>query len=151
MTSDKLVAGLSPATPGLIARLYSRVVTEGVVHQTNSMTAEVVKTLENAYRDVRIAYAAEVARHCDVQDLDFYALRDEVNRQVAQADEASGNPNAVPSGGLLVPTLGVGGHCLPKDGILLWWRALEQGKDTSRSLILEARRITTSRPGRCSS
>ena len=147
VTSDKLVAGLSPATPRLIARLYAKVVTEGVVHQTNSMTAEVVKTLENAYRDVRIAYAAEVARYCDAHDLDYYALRDEVNGRVSQADEASRDPNAVPSGGLLVPTLGVGGHCLPKDGILLWWRALEQGRDTSRSLILEARRINDESPG----
>lgn len=145
-TADKLVAGLCPATPALIARLYSHVVTEGVLHQTNSMTAEVVKTLENAYRDVRIAYAAEVARHCDAHDRDYYALRDEVNTRVAQSDDASRNPNAVPSGGLLVPTLGVGGHCLPKDGILLWWRARERGLDTSRSLILEARHINDESP-----
>ena len=145
-TSDKLVAGLDPVTPVLIARLYSHVVTKGTVHRTNSMTAEVVKTLENAYRDVRIAYAAEVARHCDAHDLDYYALRDEVNARVGQADDASRDPNAVPSGGLLIPTLGVGGHCLPKDGILLWWRALERGLDTSRSLILEARRINDESP-----
>lgn len=147
VTSDKLVAGLSPATPGLIARLYARVVTQGTLYQTNSMTAEVVKTLENAYRDVRIAYAAEVARYCDSQDVDYFALRDEVNRRVAQTDGASSDPNAVPSGALLIPTLGVGGHCLPKDGILLWWRALEHGRDTSRSLILEARRINDESPG----
>ncbi|MBA3316573.1 MAG: nucleotide sugar dehydrogenase [Gemmatimonadales bacterium] len=145
-TSDKLVAGLNPVTPALIARLYSHIVTEGTVYQTSSMTAEVVKTLENAYRDVRIAYAAEVARHCDAHDLDYYALRDEVNRRADQADAASRDPNAVPSGGLLIPTLGVGGHCLPKDGILLWWRALERGLDTSRSLILEARRINDDSP-----
>lgn len=52
----------------------------------------------------------------------------------------------VPSGGLLVPTVGVGGHCLPKDGILLWWRALEAQVDASRSLILEARRINDESP-----
>ena len=103
------------------------------------MTAEVVKTLENAYRDVRIAFSAEIVRYCDEHDLDFYAVREEVNRRLAQADEASANPTAVPSGGILVPTVGVGGHCLPKDGILLWWRAVEGGADASRSLILEAR------------
>jgi hypothetical protein len=42
--------------------------------------------------------------------------------------------------------LGVGGHCLPKDGILLWWRALEAGRSTDRSLILEARRINDASP-----
>jgi len=45
-----------------------------------------------------------------------------------------------------VPTVGVGGHCLPKDGILLWWRALEAGEKTDRSLILESRRINDESP-----
>ncbi len=145
-TSDKLVAGLHPDTPGLIRKLYARIVTRGTLHPTNSMTAEVVKTLENAYRDVRIAFAAEVVRHCDAAGIDFYALRDQVNQRLHQDDQASADPNAVPSGGLLVPTVGVGGHCLPKDGILLWWRALEAQRDTSHSLILDARRINDRSP-----
>jgi UDP-N-acetyl-D-mannosaminuronic acid dehydrogenase len=144
--SDKLVAGLHPATPELIRRLYARIVTGGTCYPTNSMTAEVVKTLENAYRDVRIAYSAEVARYCDAHDIDFYAVRDQVNDRVAQADAASADPNAVPSGALLVPTVGVGGHCLPKDGILLWWRRVESGADTSGSLIFESRRINDESP-----
>jgi len=146
-SSDKIVAGLHPITPELIQRLYSRIVTEGTLYPTNSMTAEIVKTLENAYRDVRIAFAAEVVRWCDVHDVDFYAVRDAVNARQGQSDDASHRPTAVPSGGLLVPTIGVGGHCLPKDGILLWWRALEAQVDASRSLILEARRINDESPG----
>ena len=63
--SDKLMGGLSPVTPTLIQRLYALIVTKGALHCTNSLTAEVVKTLENAYRDVRIAYAAEIVRYCD--------------------------------------------------------------------------------------
>lgn len=144
--SDKIIAGLHPATPGLIRRIYSRIVTSGVLHETNSLTAEVVKTLENAYRDVRIAYAAEVARHCDRRDIDFFTLRDRVNARARQVDTASADPQAVPSGGLLVPMLGVGGHCLPKDGVLLWWRALEAKQSAARSLILEARRINDASP-----
>ncbi len=145
-SSDKLVAGLHPATPVLIERLYRRVVTRGTLYQTNSMTAEVVKTLENAYRDVRIAYAAEIARECDARGVDFFALREAVNTRVRQGDAATADPTAVPSGGLLVPTTGVGGHCLPKDGILLWWRRLERGEDQSRSLILGARIIDDASP-----
>ncbi len=144
--SDKIIAGLHPETAGLIRRIYARIVTKGVLHETNSMTAEIVKTLENAYRDVRIAYAAEVARYCDAEDIDFFALRDSVNVLAKQQDTASSDPQVVPSGGLLVPMLGVGGHCLPKDGILLWWRALEAGVDRSRSLILEARQINDESP-----
>jgi UDP-N-acetyl-D-mannosaminuronic acid dehydrogenase len=145
-SADKVVAGLHPDTPELIARLYRRIVTRGTLHLTNSMTAEVVKTLENAYRDVRIAYAAEVARHCDARGIDFFALRDLANERLDDSDAASKDPNAVPSGGLLVPTVGVGGHCLPKDGILLWWRALEAHQDTRSSLILESRRINDASP-----
>jgi UDP-N-acetyl-D-mannosaminuronic acid dehydrogenase len=145
-SSDKLVGALRPETADLVARLYGRIVTQGKLHRTNSLTAEVVKTLENAYRDVRIAYAAEVCRWCDDHDVDFFALRDEVNARVHHEDAASRDPGAVPSGALLVPTLGVGGHCLPKDGILLWWRACEAGLDTSRSLILEARHVNDASP-----
>lgn len=145
--SDKLVAGLSDGTAEAIATLYGTIVTGGALHRTNSMTAEIVKTLENAYRDVRIAFAAEVMRWCDAHDVDFYALRDAVNTSVRLSDAASADPSVVPSGGLLVPTVGVGGHCLPKDGILLWWRRLEAGDPAAeRSLILESRRINDESP-----
>lgn len=144
--SDKLVAGLHPLTPVLIQRIYSRIVTGGKLHQTNSMTAEFVKTLENAYRDVRIAFAAELVRYCDAHDIDFYALRESINQRLAQTDAASGSATAVPSGAILVPTVGVGGHCLPKDGILLWWRRHESGAATDRSLILGSRLINDESP-----
>ncbi|HWZ60700.1 MAG TPA: hypothetical protein VNW46_17080, partial [Gemmatimonadaceae bacterium] len=47
--SDKLIGGLHPVTAELIKRLYARIVTGGTLYTTNSMTAEIVKTLENAY------------------------------------------------------------------------------------------------------
>lgn len=144
--ADKLVAGLHPLTPQLIQRLYSRIVTKGALHITNSMTAEIVKTLENAYRDVRIAFSAEVVRYCDQHDIDFYAIRDAVNDRLAQNDLVSQDAAAIPSGAMLVPTLGVGGHCLPKDGILLWWRLIESGADTACSLILQSRLINDESP-----
>jgi len=145
-SADKLVAGLHPLTPRLISRVYSRIVTKGELHQTNSMTAEVVKTLENAYRDVRIAFATEIVRYCDEHDIDFFAVRDEVNKRISQTDEASGSATVVPVGGILVPMIGVGGHCLPKDGVLLWWRKIESGADTSNSLILQSRLINDESP-----
>jgi len=145
-TSDKIVAGINPVTPLLVERLYSHIVTAGKLLPTNSMTAEVVKTLENAYRDVRIAFSTEVARYCDQKDVNFYQLRDCVNELLAQEDDASSNPGSIPRGGLLIPTIGVGGHCLPKDGILLWWRKIQSGADISKSLILLARTINDESP-----
>jgi UDP-N-acetyl-D-mannosaminuronic acid dehydrogenase len=148
-TSDKIAGGLAERTADMIRNLYSRIVTGGKVYATNSMTAEIVKTLENAYRDVRIAFATEIARYCDDHNIDFYRVRESINRRLSQWDEATADATAVPSGGLLVPTLGVGGHCLPKDGILLWWRRLQSGNDQSNSLILEARRINDESPQAC--
>jgi len=144
--SDKLAGGLHPVTPKLIAKLYSHIVTRGTVFQTNSLTAEIVKTLENAYRDVRIAFSTEIVRYCDAHDIDFYKAREKVNSLLSQSDKASSEPNAVPSGGILIPMLGVGGHCLPKDGILLWWRNIERGAYTKSSLILTSRIINDESP-----
>ncbi len=144
--SDKLAAGLNPLTPVMIAKIYSNIVTIGNLFKTNSLTAEVVKTFENAYRDVRIAYSAEIAKYCDNHDINFYKVRDKVNKMLNQEDEASEKPNAVPTGGLLIPMIGVGGHCLPKDGILLWWRKIESGADTEKSLIINSRKINNDSP-----
>lgn len=144
--ADKLAGGLHPETPKLIAKLYDHIVTNATVFQTNSLTAEIVKTLENAYRDVRIAFSTEIVRYCDENNIDFYKVRNKVNAMLSQSDNASADPNAVPSGGLLIPMLGVGGHCLPKDGILLWWRNNQKGNDNSKSLILESRLINDASP-----
>ena len=144
--SDKLAGGLHPETPKLIAKLYNHIVTNAEVFQTNSLTAEIVKTLENAYRDVRIAFSSEIVRYCDENKIDFYKVRDKVNTRLSQTDSATADPNVVPSGGILIPMLGVGGHCLPKDGILLWWRNIETGTDTSNSLILNSRIINDESP-----
>jgi hypothetical protein len=73
-------------------------------------------------------------------------VRDQVNQRLAQEDAASSDPNVVPRGGLLLPTIGVGGHCLPKDGILLLWRQLENNSGANNSLILESRKINDASP-----
>ncbi len=144
--SDKLAGGLHPETPKLISKLYKHIVINGNIFQTNSLTAEIVKTLENAYRDVRIAFSTEIVRYCDERNIDFYKVREQVNQKLLQSDNATSDPNMVPSGAILIPMLGVGGHCLPKDGILLWWRNIETGTNTSKSLILNSRIINEESP-----
>ncbi len=133
-SGDKIVAGLRPETTGRILDLYRTFIPAAQLQPADALTAETVKTLENAERDVRIAYSAEAARFCDAADVDFHDLRAEVNRRLEGA------------GGLLIPTVGVGGHCLPKDGILLLWRMIGAGRDTTDSLILESRRINDEAP-----
>lgn len=144
--SDKLAGGLNPDTPELIKKLYKNIVKEGNIYKTNCLSAEIVKTLENAYRDVRIAFSSEISRYCDEHNINFYQVRDTVNSRLEQKDKATSDPNAVPSGGILIPMLGVGGHCLPKDGILLWWRNIKEATETSNSLILQSRLINDQSP-----
>src|SRR5467141_5143293 len=75
------------------------------VHPTDWTTAEVVKTAENAYWDVQIAFANEVALISEELGVDAYRVRDLVN--------------TCPYRMMLVPGAGVGGHCIPKDpGVL---------------------------------
>jgi hypothetical protein len=45
-----------------------------------------------------------------------------------------------------MPNVGVGGQALPRDGVLLWWRALEAGQPSRNSLILAARSINDASP-----
>lgn len=145
-TTDRLVGGLHPEAPVLAASLYRRIVTRGRVLATSGLTTEIVRTLENAARDVRIAFATEIARYCDRIDVDFNTLRDQVNDVLGWRDDASWDGAAVPTGALLVPTVGVGGHCLPRDGIYLWWRALEAGHPSRNSLFLAARSVNDASP-----
>jgi UDP-N-acetyl-D-mannosaminuronate dehydrogenase len=65
---------------------------------------------------------------------------------LSQSDLANDRPNEVPSGGLLIPTLGVGGHCLPKMVFYLWWRKLETEKSMPSSLIIQSRTINNQSP-----
>ena len=144
--SDKLVGGLGPEAPVLAASLYRRILSRGKPIVTNSLAAETASAIETAFRDVRIAFSTEVARHCDKIDVDFRTLRDHVNDLLEWSDSVSWNPNAVPTGALLLPTVGVGGQALPRDGVLLWWRALEANQASRNSLILAARSVNDASP-----
>lgn len=144
--SDKLVAGLVPEAPILAASLYRRIMTRGRPIVTNSLAAETASAVENAFRDVRIAFSVEIARHCDNIGVDYRTLRDHVNDLLEWGDCVSWNPTAVPTGALLLPTVGVGGQALPRDGVLLWWRALEANQASRNSLILAARSVNDASP-----
>ena len=144
--SDKLVAGLRPETPVLLASIYRRILTRGKPIVTNSLAAETASAVENAFRDVRIAFSVEIAAHCDRLGIDYRTLRDHVNDLLDWGDNVSWNPTAVPTGALLMPTVGVGGQALPRDGVLLWWRALEAGQPSRNSLILSARSVNEGSP-----
>jgi UDP-N-acetyl-D-mannosaminuronic acid dehydrogenase len=103
-TLDRVVGGMTPACTARALPIYARV-TSGTLHPTDATTAEIVKTAENAYRDVQIAFANELALICEELGADVYAVRTLVNSS--------------PDRAMHLPGAGVGGHCIPKDPWLL--------------------------------
>ena len=87
---------------------------------TDVLTAEMAKVVENAYRDVNIAFANEVALACERMGVDVFAVRELIN--------------ARPDRDMLIPGAGVGGHCLPKDSWLLKYGVERYGKSANRQM-----------------
>jgi UDP-N-acetyl-D-mannosaminuronic acid dehydrogenase len=110
------------------ARFYESFV-RGEVHRCRAETAELVKLSENAYRDVNVAYANELANVCDRLGLDAW----EVIRLA----------NMHPRVDILRPGPGVGGHCIAVDP---WFIVASAPEDTP--LIRAAREVNDGRSGR---
>jgi UDP-N-acetyl-D-mannosaminuronic acid dehydrogenase len=128
VTLDRVVGGIDEESTKQAISLYSSIV-EGELYHTDALTAEVVKTTENAYRDVQIAFANEVALLCENLGVDVYKVRELVNRS--------------PFRNMHLPGAGVGGHCLPKDSWLLAFGS--RGKYEPRLLAI-AREINDGMP-----
>ncbi len=100
----RIVGGNTPQSAKRAVDMYSKIV-KAPVHQTDVLTAEVSKTIENAYRDVNIAFANEMALVCESLGVNTYEVIEFVNE--------------LDSRNMHIPGAGVGGHCLPKDTWLL--------------------------------
>ncbi len=124
---DRVLGGLDKQSIARASSIYSRIM-KGKLHPTDLTTAEVVKTTENTYRDVQIAFANEVALICETLDIDAF----EVRRLV----------NSCPFRDMHVPGAGVGGHCLPKDP----WLLVHGGKAAKPKLIPTAREVNEGMP-----
>lgn len=128
-TVSRVVGGMTPETAETMAALYRHVV-EVDLDTTDCLTAELVKTTENAYRDVNIAFANEVALICEAVDGDVWKVRKLVNKS--------------PERNMLLPGAGVGGHCIPKDSWLLIYGITDE--DIPLRLIPSAREVNDSMP-----
>jgi len=126
-TYDRVLGVLDKATERRAVAIYSKL-TKGRLHMTDLTTAEVVKTAENAYRDVQIAFANEVALICESLGVDAFEARRLVN--------------TCPFRDMHEPGAGVGGHCLPKDP----WLLVHGGRASEPRLIPSARAVNDSMP-----
>ena len=106
--------------------LYATFV-RGEIILTDATTAEMVKLMENTYRDVNIAIANEFARLADRFGIDIW--------------EAISLANHHPRVNVLRPGPGVGGHCISVDP----WFLVEAAPDLT-SLIRTARQVNDAQP-----
>ncbi len=126
-TITKIVAGESPEIARRIAALYGSI-NGGNIHVAPSIrTAEAAKVIENAQRDINIAFVNEVAQICHKLDLSS-----------ADVLEAAGT-----KWNFLKFTPGlVGGHCIGVDPYYLAHRAKQAGHQPE--VILAGRQINDS-------
>lgn len=127
MRENDRIIGVDNLKSGEIAEQLYRSFVTGNIHLTDINSAEIVKLVENAYRDTNIAFANELARICDHLGGDVW----EVIRLA----------NCHPRVHVHQPGPGVGGHCLPIDP---WF--LIENKHTGSQMIQLTRQVNDSMP-----
>jgi len=127
-TMSRVCGGSTPETARTMVALYRHIV-DADLDPTDILTAELVKTTENAYRDVQIAFANEVAMICEANGADVWKVRELVNKS--------------PHRHMHLPGAGVGGHCIPKDP---WLLAHSANNSVPLRLIPAARAINDGMP-----
>jgi nucleotide sugar dehydrogenase len=98
-TTPKVVGGFDAASCEKAAAFYRRYLNAPVDDVGTLEAAEMTKLLGMLYRDVNIALANELAAFCELAGVDFERVRLAANRD----GEAH----------VLLPGIGVGGHCTP--------------------------------------
>ncbi|MFW9793068.1 MAG: nucleotide sugar dehydrogenase [Candidatus Thorarchaeota archaeon] len=129
-TNHRLAGGTSEEATNLAVAFLQSVFKPELIHPTSSGVSEAAKLAENAFRDVNISYANELAKICTHLSVD-------VSEVIRLA-------NLHPRVSILNPGLGVGGYCLPKDGWILVESARAKGGEAE--LIPAARHVNDSMP-----
>jgi UDP-N-acetyl-D-mannosaminuronic acid dehydrogenase len=122
----RVIGGITPESAQAGHDLYA-IFVRGEIVKTDATTAEMVKLMENTYRDVNIAIANEFSRLADRFGVDVW--------------EAISLANRHPRVKILNPGPGVGGHCISVDP----WFFVETAPDLT-SLIYTSRQVNDSQP-----
>jgi UDP-N-acetyl-D-mannosaminuronic acid dehydrogenase len=122
----RVIGGIDPASAEAGRDLYATFV-KGEIVLTDATTAEMVKLMENTYRDVNIAIANEFSRLAERFGIDVW--------------EAISIANRHPRVKILNPGPGVGGHCISVDP----WFLVEAAPDLT-PLISTSRKVNDSQP-----
>ena len=126
----RIIGGFNEKSADLTAQLYSYITQGEIIKVKNITSAEMVKLMENTYRDVNIALSNELAKICE-----------KIN---VNANEVINAANYHPRVNLHTPGPGVGGHCIPIDPYFLIEIAEKYGE--TAKLISDSRVINDSMP-----
>ena len=107
------------------ASQFFNVFSPTIVKVDSLEAAEVVKLLNNSFRDVSFGYSNQIGRFCEALNVDTVAVINAANEGYLR------NP-------LPLPSPGVGGTCLQKDPFILYDAAKKCGIDLS--IVREARK-----------
>ena len=122
----RVIGGVTPASAQAGRDLYA-IFVKGQIVVTDATTAEMVKVMENTYRDINIAIANEFSRLAERFGIDIW--------------EALPIANLHPRVKILSPGPGVGGHCISVDP----WFFVESAPDIA-NLIYAARSVNDAQP-----
>jgi len=126
VTNDRVVGGVTRRCAEKAASIY-RVFAQGKILITDAASAEMAKLVENAYRDVNIAFANELSLISESLRLDVWEVIKLANHH--------------PRVNILTPGPGVGGHCIAVDP----WFIVGAAPGLAR-LIRTAREVNDSKP-----
>ena len=126
----KVVAGQTPAVTETLAAMYGAITAGGVFVARDIKTAEAAKVIENAQRDINIAFVNEVARICHRIDIPVHDVLDAAATKWNFLDFRPGL---------------VGGHCIGVDPFYLAYLARQTGHEPE--IILAGRRINDAMGG----
>lgn len=124
--NDRVIGGITKKAAERARDLY-RAFVRGNIYVTNLVSAELIKLVENSFRDVNIAFANELSRICSVLGTNVWEVREIANHH--------------PRVNILEPGPGVGGHCIAIDP----WFIVEKIPQEAK-LIRAAREINDSMP-----
>lgn len=123
----KVTSGSTPEIGVIVDDLYSSIITAGTHLAPTIKVAEAAKVIENAQRDINIAFVNELAKIFNKLDIDTHAV----------LEAAATKWNFLP----FKPGL-VGGHCIGVDPYYLAQKAQESGYHPE--IILAGRRLNDS-------
>lgn len=123
-TIKKVVSGSTPEIADKVDHLYKKIITAGTYRASSIKVAEAAKVIENAQRDINIAFVNELALIFDKMGIDTHEV----------LEAAATKWNFLP----FKPGL-VGGHCIGVDPYYLTYKAESLGYHPE--VILAGRRI----------